>query len=119
MFLFLLFLDRNCQPDAGLYESGCNSYALFIAEVAAHNNISDHCKLYGGNITYIGNLNKSENVREIPTQKWSQCVRDYSKNTTYVSHYYYSTPGTYSPMNDTLPVPLRFETTMIEGRKKI
>lgn len=107
------FLARTCKKE-DLWETGCNTYAYFIAELAAHSNVSINCNLTAGNITYMGEQNST--VRAINVQMWQQCLHDYRRNVTSLSKYYFTTNKTETPSGEK-PMPIRFESRMLSGRK--
>jgi hypothetical protein len=98
-----------------LYASGCSPYAVFIAEVAGHSNVSANCQFIPGNVTYLGDQG-NETVRAIPVRKWRQCVYDNKTQTLFVSNYYYNKEGIVTP-SGSKEVPLRFESKELTGSK--
>lgn len=94
-----------------LFTAGCNAYAIFIAELAGHSNVSSDCKFISDNVVYLGD---NETVRGIPVQKWSQCVLDSRTKTVSVSYFYYNKAEIAPPAGDP-KTPIRFENRVLSN----
>lgn len=99
-----------------MYEKGCNAYAVFIAELAGHSNVTSRCNYTLGSIAYLGDTNFT--VRNIPVRKWQQCVFDGRSNITFLSTYYYAKSGIQAPGGTEVKDgenPIRFESRALNG----
>ncbi|GAU92047.1 hypothetical protein RvY_04192 [Ramazzottius varieornatus] len=106
---------HKCQKEE-LYEKGCNAYAVFIAELAGHSNVTSRCNYTLGPVAYLGDTNFT--VRNIPVRKWQQCVFDGRTNITFLSTYYYAKSGIQAPGGTEVKDgenPIRFESRALNG----
>ena len=116
--MFWCSAGQKCVQE-DLYNKGCNAYAVFIAELAGHSNVTSRCNYTLGPIAYLGDRNFS--VRNLPVRKWSQCVYDGHHNVTYVANYYYLKAGVEPPAGSEVvkdgEMVVRFESRALSGRK--